>query len=71
MGVHMLGDQGLQYFPEFVRNLETPGGGVGLGGRASTLGTRGLGVFLFRHCPSLDATLAWVPETALPVFTSY
>ncbi len=71
MGVHPLGDQGLQHLPELVGDSESARCGVGLGGRASTLGTRGLGVFLFRHCPSLDATLAWVPETALPVFTGY
>ena len=38
MGVHVLGDQGFQHFPEFVGDLETAGGGIGLGGRASPPG---------------------------------
>jgi len=46
MGVHMLGDQRLQHFPELFGDLERAGGGIGLGGRASPLRTARLGVFL-------------------------
>ena len=57
MSVHMLGDQGLQHFPEFVGNLETAGGGIGL--------------VRFGHGPCLGPTLNCLPVTALPVSTSY
>ena len=36
MGVHMLGDQRCQHLPELVGDLERAGGGIGLGGWAST-----------------------------------
>ena len=71
MGVHMLGDQRFQYFPKLVGDLETAGGGIGLGGWASTLGTGWFGVFRFRHYPSLDATLTWIPAMRLQVATSF
>ena len=53
VGVHMFGNQRFQHFPEFVGNLESAGGGIGLGSRASPLGTERLEVFRFAHCASL------------------
>ena len=46
-----LGDQRCQHLPELVGDLERAGGGIGLGGWASTLRTWRLGVFRFGHCP--------------------
>ena len=62
MGVHMLGDQRLQHFPQLARDLEIAGGGIGPGGQASLLGTWRLEVFPFGHGPSLNATPACRPE---------
>ena len=71
MGVHMLGDQRCQHLPELVGDLERAGGGIGLGGWPSTLRTWRLGVFRFGHCPSLDATPAFLPATPLQSSISF
>ena len=71
MGVHTLGDQGRQHFPQLVGDLERAGGGIGFGGRASTLRTRRLRVFRFGHYPSLDATLTSHPPMGRHVSASY
>ena len=59
MGVHTFGDQRLQHLPELIGDLETAGGGIGPHGWARPLGTRGLGIFRFGHCPSLGPTLVF------------
>jgi hypothetical protein len=58
MDVHKLGDQGLQYFPEFVGNLKTAGGGIGLVRWISPFRPGRLGLSRFGHRPSLIVTLA-------------
>ena len=52
MGVHVLGDQWLQRFPEFVGDLETAGGGIGLGAAGPVrFGRGGLGSFVLLIAP--------------------
>ena len=74
MGVHMLGDQRCQHLPELVGDLERAGGGIGLGGWASTLRTWPLGVFRLGGIAldSLDATLRFpAPATPLQGFNQF
>ena len=71
MGVHTRGDQGHQHFPQLVGDLERTGGGIGFGGRPSTLRTWRLGVFRFGHYPSLAATLTSRPPMGRHVSASY
>ena len=63
MGVHMLWDQGLQHFPELVRDLETASGRIGLCGWAIPLRTWRLAVSPFTHSPSLAPTPAILLST--------